>query len=168
MFVIDIRQEREQPVGASLRHDRLYPVVRQRSNAIGSRRQMSRLSEPAFWIGLSTFSSAAARGDVFLGEREKTVAHAVISGIAGQAAATLGLFSKLEGLRHSTHSRRGGSPPQGSQSPVSEAPLCRQSPPVYRSYVRYTTPFFRAPPPGTRIWSAARYIEGGLMCPRFA
>ena len=55
-----------------------------------------------------------------------------------QTTATLGLFPKLERLRHPTRLRQGGSPLQGSQSPAPEA-LCQQSPPVYRSYVGYTT-----------------------------
>lgn len=53
---------------------------------------------------------SAGPGGVFLGKPEKTAAQVHICAIAGEAAATLGLFAKVERLRHGTHSQRGGSP----------------------------------------------------------
>jgi len=52
---------------------------------------------------------------VFPGEPEKAVAQGRIGAVAGEAAATLGLFAKVKRLRHRTHSQRGGSPLRGSQ-----------------------------------------------------
>jgi hypothetical protein len=49
-------------------------------------------------------------GGVFIGEIEKTITQRRIGGIAGETAATLGLFAKVKRLRHRTHSQRGGSP----------------------------------------------------------
>jgi hypothetical protein len=43
---------------------------------------------------------SAGPGGIFLGKPEKTAAQVQICAIAGEAAATLGLFAKVERLRH--------------------------------------------------------------------
>jgi len=52
----------------------------------------------------------AGPGGIFLGKPEKTAAQVQICAIAGETAATLGLFAKVKRLGHRTHSQRGGSP----------------------------------------------------------
>jgi len=46
----------------------------------------------------------------FTGELEKAVARFCVSGVAGEAAATLGLIEKVKRLRHRTHFQPGASP----------------------------------------------------------
>src|SRR5258705_13798801 len=46
---------------------------------------------------------------------QKTIAQIRVGGIAGEAAATLGLLVKVKRLRHRTHWQQGGSPLRGSQ-----------------------------------------------------
>jgi len=82
-----------------------YPVVEARWNATIARRQASRSFSPA-----GPGPSPRTAGDVFIGEPEQTIAHAVIRGFLGGPAATPGLFSKLERLRYSTRPQRRGSP----------------------------------------------------------
>src|SRR5258705_12388513 len=83
------------------------------------------------WAGLPNrrafvFLGAGPCG-VFLGELEKTVAQGRIGGVAGEAAATLGLLKKVERLRHRTHSQRGGSPYGALTRPAQRGP-CPPSP----------------------------------------
>src|ERR1700687_1368938 len=72
---------------------------------------------------------------VFLGELEKTLAQGRIGAVAGEAAATLGLFAKVERLRHRTHSLEAGVPLRGSQSPA-PIRIVAGTVQLYRFYVR--------------------------------
>src|ERR1700716_4337369 len=82
----------------------------------------------------------AGPGGIFLGKPEKTAAQVQVCAIAGEAAATLGLFAKVERLGHRTHSQRGGSHLQGLSVAGAEGSLPAISG-LYRFYVRYATQF---------------------------
>src|SRR3981081_3661824 len=97
---------------------------------------------------------------IFLGKPEKTAAQVQVCAIAGEAAATLGLFAKVERLRHRTHSQRGGSPPLGALS-------CRRRRIVAGNFwtisilcpVRDSISRSGLSGRGTRLGSGKRYIE---------
>src|ERR1700716_2712671 len=142
-LIIGIRQEREQPVRSSItiEHGQFFLGVDGRI-----RRQWLQASqwswsfEPACQTAVSSFTWAPARAAYSSASLRRLPRKFRSVPIAGEAAATLGLFAKVERLGHRTHSQRGGSPLQGLSVAGAEGSLPAISG-LYRFYVRYATQF---------------------------
>jgi hypothetical protein len=86
------------------------------------------LSDPALFPGVfaqprGRFFRSVLRNRpsvVFGGKTQQTIpGHGIISDVR-EAAASVGLFTEIKGLRHRTLTRRGGSPSKGSRLPAPE------------------------------------------------
>ena len=125
MLVVVIRQEREQPVGASLGHGPLYPVVRQVERDYCA---------PSV---VSIVFQRRSPGDVFIGERDdhRARCHQGNRGRAGgnaQPVLEAGDTETFDSLATGRESSSGLSVAGARGSMPAIAP-------VYRSYVGYTT-----------------------------